>query len=207
MGTITTTGYGLRHKKTGLLARLAEQEDQTSEGLSYRLMAGDVGDVYPEFEVDTPDKAALALVINTPWYNSTPAKPGWDKKLNMAEYEVAQIVRVSSVEVTACDVPVPVRFGRDVEHRRTMRRLAERYLGHAIADEHADAELTFIVVRAPEGETVDSLKTKCTNRPVLMGEENDYPELCLGVFTLPLEYADLFKDGRGVGLILTHFAR
>lgn len=207
METTTTTGYGLRHKKTGILARLAEQEDYASGGVSYRLTAGEAGDTYPEFEVDTPSKAALALVINTPSYNSTPIKPGWDKRLNMAEYEVAKIVRVSSVEVTACDVPVPVRFGRDVEHRRTMRRLAERYLGHAIPDEHANAELTFIVVRAPDGETVDSLKEKCTNQPVLMGADNDYPDLCLGVFALPLEYADLFKDNRGVGLILTHFAR
>jgi hypothetical protein len=205
----TTTGFGLRHKTTGLLAHIY-QEDTDNNGYSneyqYRLLESDSGYRCKVFEVDSANKAALVLVINTAWYNSTEEKPSWGG-LDLTEYEVVEIVRVSSVSVESCAVPVPVTFTKVVEQRRTMLKLAERYLGHAITEDIGNRELKFTVAPLPEGETVASIKEKCTNRPVLIGAGNEYPELCLGAFELPEEYATLFEKGDGVGIILTHFSR
>lgn len=204
----TTTGYGLRHKTTGQLAHIYE-EDTDGNGYSneyqYRLVDSDTGYRCRVFEVDTANKAALVLVINTAWYNSTQEKPGWGG-LDLTEYEVVEIVRVSSVSIEACNVPVPVTFTKVVEQRRTMRSLAERYLGHSIPDEYAGGDLKFTVAPLPAGETVASLKEKCTNRPVIVGAGNEYPEFCVGAFQLPEEYAALFEKGDGVGVILTRYA-
>jgi len=204
----TTQGFGLRHKTTGQLAHIY-QEDTDGSGYSneyqYRLLDADSGYRCKVFEVDSANKAALALVINTAWYNSTEEKPNWGG-LDRAEYEVVEIVRVSTVSIKTTDVPVPVTFIKVVEQRRTMQKLAERYLGHSIPDEHAEHDLKFSVAPLPAGETVASIKEKCTNRPVLIGVGSEYPELCLGAFELPEEYAALFENGDGVGLILTHFS-
>lgn len=206
--TVTSKGYGLRHKVTGQMACLIEEETDGagySNEYQYRLVEGGGNFSFPEFETDTPEKAALVLVIDTPWFNSTKLRPSWGG-LVLAEYEVVEVTRVSTVETKPCNVPIPVTFGRAVEERKTMRSLAERYLGHCIPDEFAEKSLSFIVVPAPEGETVASLKAKCTNQPVLLSTSGDYPELCLGVFELAEEYAVLFPKGLGVGLILTPFA-
>jgi hypothetical protein len=207
MNTTVTTGYGLRHKTTGRLAHIYE-EDTEGGGYSnenqYRLLESDTGYRCKVFEVDSVNKAALVLVINTAWYNSTEEKPGWGG-LALAEYEVIKIVRMSSVSLEVCDVPVPVTFTKVVEQRRTMLKLAERYLGHAITEDIGNRDIKFTVAPLPEGESVASIKEKCTNRPVLIGAGNEYPELCLGAFELPEEYAALFEHGDGVGIILTHF--
>lgn len=209
MGTTSTTtaGFGLRNKLTGQLAHIYE-EDTDGAGYSnenqYRLLDSDSGYRCRVFEVQSANKAALVLVINTAWYNSTEEKPNWGG-LDMTEYEVVEIVRVSSVSVEPVDVPIPVTFTKVVEQRRTMRKLAERYLGHAITEDLGNGEIKFTVVPLPEGETVASIKEKCTNRPILIGAGNEYPELCLGAFELPDEYAALFEKGDGVGILLTHF--
>lgn len=206
--TVKSTGYGLRHKGTGKMARLIEEETDGngySNEYKYRLYDGEErGSCFHDFEVEKPEQAALALVIDTPWYNSTKIRPSWDG-LDMSEYEVVEVTRISSVETKPCDVPIPVTFARAVEERRTMRSLAERYLGHAIPDEFGEKSLSFVVVSVPEGETVESIKAKCRNQPVLMSTGMGYPELCLGAFDLPEEYVPLFTKGPGVGLILTHF--
>jgi hypothetical protein len=208
MDTTVTTGYGLRHKTTGQLAHIYE-EDTDGNGYSneyqYRLVDSDTGHRCRVFEVDSANKAALVLVINTAWYNTTEEKPSWGG-LDLAEYDVIKIVRMSSVSLEVCNVPVPVTFTKVVEQRRTMRSLAERYLGHSIPDEYASGDLKFTVAPLPAGETVASLQEKCTNRPVIVGVGNEWPEFCVGAFDLPEEYAALFEKGDGVGVILTHYA-
>lgn len=205
--TVKSTGYGLRHKTTGHMACLVEEETDGngySNEYQYRLVEGSADASFRQFETETADAAALARIINTPWFNSTKLRPAWGA-LEMADYEVAEVVRVSSVTITLCDIPTPVTFGKSVEERKTMRKLAERYLGYSLPDEYDRKSLSFIVVAAPEGETLETLKMKCTNRPVLLGKGTDYPELCLGVFELAEEYQALFSNQDGVGLILTHF--
>jgi hypothetical protein len=204
--TVTSTGYGLRHKSTGQMVCVLEEETDGhgfSNEYQYRLVEGGGGS-FTEFQTDTPDKAALVLVVDTPWYNSTKFRPSWGG-VDVAEYEVVEVTRVSTVDIKPCDVPIPVTFARPLEERKTMRKLAERYLGYSISDEFGEKPLAFLVVLAPEGETVASLKARCTNQPVLMANSSDYPELCLGVFDLPEEYQALATEGLGVGLILTQY--
>lgn len=206
MQTTTSTGYGLRHKTTMKLARLLQEETDGngySNAEQYRLVDED-DDTFAVFEVDTPEKAALVLVVDTKWYNSTEVRPSWGS-LDMADFEVVEIVRVSSVDIQPFSVPTPVQFGRAVEVRKTMRKLAERYLGHSIPEKFNEATLSFVVVPLPDGETVESLKVRCTNQPALLNTSMGFPEMCLGVFELPDEYKALFSQGLGVGLILTQF--
>jgi hypothetical protein len=207
--TVTSTGYSLRNKFTGKLVGIIEEETDGngySNEYKYRLYDGDMREgSFMDFQVDSPEKAALVLVINTPWYNSTKIRPSWDG-LDMKQYEVVEVKRVSSVEITPCNVPTPVEFGKPVDERKTLLKLAERYLGYSIPEQFREKGLSFVIVAAPEGETLASLKEKCTNMPVLLASSMGYPEMCLGVFELPEDYSDMFQKELGVGLILTHFS-
>lgn len=206
MTTTTTIGYGLQHKVTGQLACLDKHEtDGDGDHYVLSLPRSEFhGGPFPEFEVDTPDKAALARAINTPFTDSTPIRPGWGT-LNMADYRVAEIVRVSSVTVAPRDVPDIVRFDPPVVKVNIAGNLAELYLGRSIPAPFNQQSMSFALVPAPAGESVDSLRAKCELRAVLLGPRNEHPVRCLGVVDVPEKYVHLFENATGVGLILTYF--
>jgi hypothetical protein len=206
MTTTTTKGYGLQHNVTGQLACLdTQQTDGDGDHYVLTLQKSEFhGGPFPVFEVDTPEKAALARAVNTPFYDSTAVRPGWGT-LDLAEYRVVEIVRVCSMEVAPADVPDTVRFDPPVLKERAPHAAAVAYLGRTIPEPFDEQSKGFVLVRMPAGESVESLRAKCELRPVIFGQRTERPERCLGVFDVPAEHAHLFENGAGVGLITTYF--
>jgi hypothetical protein len=207
MSTTTSKGYGLQHKVTGELACLDKYETD-GDGDHYILSVQKSafhGGPFPEFEVETPEKAALARAINTPFYNSSEKRPSWGD-LNMADYKVVELNRVCSVEVAPCDVPDTVRFNPpELTRKMLTRELAEQYLGRAIPPPFNEQSMGVILVKMPAGESIESLRTKCELRPVIFGPRDAHPARCLGVFEVPDDQAYLFESSQGVALITTYF--
>lgn len=192
----TTTMYSLRNKSTGFLAELyAEGNDNhsCSGEFGYKLHPGDKTSTFPPFQVNTADKAALVLVLNTPWYNSNAEQPQWGS-IRPEDYEVVQVVR--TVETTPVAIESPVVFSQPVQQYAKPRNIAERYLGYKLASDFKNDVFQMLVVALPEGETVESLRTKCLDRLVLIGKDSQYPERALGAFELPEDYVDLVKGAR-----------
>lgn len=206
MRTTTSKGYGLQHKVTGELACLDKFETD-GDGDQYVLSVQKSafhGGPFPEFEVDTPEKAALARAINTPFYNSNQMRPSWGD-LVMADYQVVELNRVYSVEVAPCDVPDTVRFSRPSFKERTTREAAEKHLGHAIPAPFNGQSMYFVLIKMPAGETVESLRTKCELLPAVFGSDTEHPARCLGVFEVPAQYTAILNGEAGVGVITTFF--
>lgn len=198
----STTTYGLRHKKTGILAQISSEENTSHScgGNRYTLHPGCKNVYFPQFEVDSAEAAALIMVLNTPWYNSTAEKPSWGS-VKPDDYDIVQIVRTE--EMTPISIEKPVVFGRAVEQYRKPRNIAERYLGFKVEGDFINGTFDMHVLALPDGETLDSLGPRCRNRLVLIGPDSQQPEFCLGAFELPEEYADLVKGKPGIG-IFTH---
>ena len=203
---VSTTMYSLRNKSTGFLAEIYAEENEShscSGEYRYKLQPGDKTSTLPPFQVDTADKAALVLVLNTPWYNSNAEQPQWGS-FRPADYEVVQVVR--TVETTPVVVESPVIFGHPVQQYAKPRNIAERYLGYKLANDFKNDVFQMLVVALPDGETLESLREKCRDRLVLIGKDSQSPERALGAFELPEEYVDLVK-GPGVGIFLTYERR
>jgi hypothetical protein len=205
MSTATTsTVFGLRHKVTGELVGVY-QDETDGNGFSnadrYTLV---LGGSYPLFEVDSPEKASLVLATNTPWYNSRPYAPMWGS-VDVTELEVVEIVR--TMAVTPVATTLPVRFPEPVETMGKFRSIVERYLGHPIPDNVYDSVFHMHIVHFPEGETLESLQAKCIGRPLFIGETSTYVQTGLGIFKLPEEYEDLLGGKPGCGLVAIHFER
>jgi hypothetical protein len=206
MRTTTSKGYGLQHKVTGELACLDKYETD-GDGDHYVLSVQKTafhGGPFPEFEVDTPEKAALARAINTPFYNSNQTRPSWGD-LKMADYRVVELNRVYSVEIASCDIPDTVQFSRPAHKERTTREAAEELLDRAIPAPFNGQSMYRVFVRLPAGETVESLRAKCELLPVIFGADTEHPVRCLGVFPVPPEYTDMLNGEAGVGIITTYF--
>jgi hypothetical protein len=204
MSTTTSTVFGLRHKVTGELVGIYSEENNEgsfSNADRYTLV---LGGSFRLFEVDSPEKASLVLAINTPRYNTQPYAPGWGS-VNVKELEVVEIVR--TMTVTPVETMTPIRFGDPVQSYGKFRSIIERYLGFELPVSNKESLFQMNIVYLPEGETLESLKKKCTGRPLFIGEDSTYPQIGLGVFQLPEEYEDLLKGKPGCGLVATHFER
>jgi len=204
--TSTSKGYGLQHKVTGELACLDKYETD-GDGDHYVLSlqkSAFHGGPFPEFEVDTPEKAALARAINTPFYDSSATRPSWGT-LVMSDYRVVELNRVHSIEVVPHDLPETVQFDRAVWSKMTQRESCERYLGRSIPAPYNEQSMYFAIVPMPAGESVDSLRTKCELLPVVIGQRREHPVRVLGVFEVPSDYVELLKGQSGVALITTYF--
>jgi hypothetical protein len=201
-----TTVYSLRNKSTGFLAELYAEENEgnsCSGEYRYKLQPGEKRATFPPFQVDTADKAALVMVLNTPWYNSNAEQPQWGS-FRPEDYEVVQVVR--TVEITPVAIEKPVIFGQPVQQYAKPRMLAERYLGYKLADDFKSDVFQMLVLALHEDETLESLQSKCRDRLVLIGKDSQIPERALGAFALPEDYVDLVK-GPGVGIFLTYERR
>lgn len=204
--TITSTTFGLRHKITGKLALLHAQDNDSGDycGESRYTLNEDESWCERLYEAEDPRKAALALAINTPWYNSTAENPGWGT-VDVTQYEVVEIVRTTAIR--AIEVAQPLKFDPPVEQYNKTRSIVERYLGHPLPVPLVGDVVQMLVMPLPAGETVASLQAKCQDCDVLIGPDTQYPDRALGAFELPEEYADLLKGKPGFGLILTHEKR
>lgn len=197
------TTYGLRNRFTGSLARLITDgfdDEGRPVPTRYRLSVRDDEEELMLYEAVTPAQAALVKAFNTPWETSSQSYPAWGV-LDMSEYEVAEITKVNSWSVTDYKVPRPVTFDRLIGQRPTTIETAALYLGAPVPFEFVRKPLSFGLVPIPEGESLESLKEKCTGRFVLV--RDDIPQMCVGVTELPTAYAELFTVEKGAGLILT----
>lgn len=201
--TTTSKTYSLRSRFTGALARLiADSFDDEGRPVPtrYRLAPKDDDEVLAVYEAATPAQAAFVKAFNTPWETSSLSYPSWGV-LDMSEYEVAEITRVYSRGVTNYEMPHPVTFSRVVGQRPTSVEKAGFYLQEHVPFEFVRKPLSFGVAPVPDGESLKSLKEKCTGRFILV--RDDIAQLCVGVTELPAEYSALFTVEKGVGLILT----
>lgn len=99
-------GFGLRHKKTGELARLCftsnEGRDNCNE-FTCQLIESSEGNIYI-----TSFQSVLSTVIeSTPWYNSDEHRPNWENYyFSMHAHEIVSIV-VPNPIVTSVSYEIP----------------------------------------------------------------------------------------------------
>lgn len=191
-----TTAFGLREKQgQRRLVRLDSDDADRCASTRYALT---FSEGYPLFEVDTAERAAYVLAVNTPWYNSSTKRPRWGS-LSTDDLEVVCLTQTVVVESVA--ISPPVQFASALESYVKTWRLASRYLGRELPDQDLGG-WTLRLVPLPDGESADSLREKCTDRFVLYGEMQTV-EFCWGLCTLPEEYEDLFTATPGVGIVTT----
>jgi len=193
--------YGLRDKATGELIRIVAEPNESytaRDEFKYKLdvLGRDTAEL-PVFEVDSAEKAAYAMTVETPWYSSTREKPTWAWR-RKPDLEVVEITHETTI--TTVEIEMPVVFEKIHLQERKPRIVLRRYLD--FPSENQDTVFKMFVVALPAGETLETLQQKCRNKKVAVGKDSVYVEHAIGVFDLPEEYASYVPNGQsGIGLV------
>jgi len=182
--TLTTkTVYCLRHKTTLELARTNHHDDIDpsfgTDNVCF-IVAGSRNCGLPRFEVDTPEKAAYVLAVNTPGFNSTPERPTWMSN-SMASYEVVKLV--TTVEITPEAVELPVKFRHPIDN--WCEPVEALPASVELPANHGLEYVRIYAVGLEDGETLESIRSKCQNKKVILGEQFVYYGHAYDVIELP----------------------
>lgn len=177
----TRTFYGFKDKDSGELVRVECRGDENylsrSEG-------------YPLFEAQSAEQLADVLFDDTPYYNSSPERPGWGC------FKAEQLVPVKvtiSVDAEELELPEPAKV-RTLELREIPTKLAERYVGGTLAGTAKD-RYVFWLVQLPDGETLETARAKWVGTAVYAGDRYTKRRL-YAVAAVPEEYEPL-TTGKG----------
>lgn len=195
-GRTINTEYCLRSKLTGELARLNDFEYiyEAGQGACH-LVAGAPDSPFPPFSVDTAEKAAYALVVNTPVYNSNPERPSWDQ-LSWDDYEVVKVV--TQVDTSPANVAAPFVFANPIDSWISSTDEARQFVDIP-ADLGRDT-IRVLMVNVPKGETLATLQAKCKGQQIVVLGGYALHLHAFGVFELPPDLAERAPNS-AVGII------